>query len=93
MEITSFFVIATTQLFIFIQPLKKDGGAGVGRISSGLLKKYFDRIHVVEVAESLIQQARVSLTTENAEFFCVSLHEFQPTEQYDVIWLQASCKS
>ena len=66
----------------------KDGGAGVGRISTGLLKKYFDRIHVVEVAQSLIDQAKVALENEKAEFFCESLHEFEPKEEYDVIWLQ-----
>ena len=65
-----------------------DCGAGVGRISKDLLKKYYSELHLVEVAQPLLDQAKRDLGEYPAQYICDSLHTFQPTVTYDLAWAQ-----
>lgn len=65
-----------------------DCGAGVGRVSNLLLKKFYSEVHLIEVAEPLIEEAKNVLKDYPSKFFCTSLHTVEPDDKYDVIWAQ-----
>lgn len=65
-----------------------DCGAGVGRVSKDLLKKYYSEVHLVEVAQPLLDQAKKDLRGYPAQYFCDSLHTFKPSITYDLAWAQ-----
>lgn len=67
-----------------------DCGAGIGRVTGGLLVHLFDRVDVVEQDERLLATARTELTDQRVErFVCSSLQQLEPEHgRYDVIWIQ-----
>jgi len=68
-----------------------DCGAGVGRITLGLLAQRFARVDVVEPVAHLLQQARVALAPARhaGEFYQVGLEAFAAAPAtYDCIWIQ-----
>ena len=65
-----------------------DCGAGVGRISNDLLKRFYPEIHLIEIAQPLLDSAKDTLGKYPAEYFCSSLHTFEPSVAYDVCWAQ-----
>lgn len=68
-----------------------DGGAGVGRVTEGLLSKIFSRVDLVEPVSHLLDKAKAVLKEGNPQyrFFVEPLQEFKPTKElYDCIWLQ-----
>lgn len=55
-----------------------DCGAGIGRISEGLLLEQFERVEVLEPCENLIEEARKRLVPKGVEHFHVkSLQDFE----------------
>lgn len=67
-----------------------DCGAGIGRVTKELLQYHYAEVHLLEVAKPLLDQAKKSLKKCNCEFFCDSMHTFQPSHSYDIIWSQVS---
>lgn len=67
-----------------------DCGAGIGRVTSGLLLHEFQIVDLVEPNERLLAAAQKEITDKRAERFMVStLQNFRPEPQrYDVIWAQ-----
>ncbi|CAE8621156.1 unnamed protein product [Polarella glacialis] len=67
-----------------------DCGAGVGRVTRGLLSKFFKEVDLVEPNKRLLDTARRELKGLGvARFFCSSLQRFKPAaNRYDVIWIQ-----
>ena len=68
-----------------------DCGAGVGRITLGLLAQRFARVDVVEPVAHLLQQARAALAPARhaGEFYQVGLEAFAAAPAtYDCIWIQ-----
>jgi SAM-dependent methyltransferase len=68
-----------------------DCGAGVGRITGGLLMQRFARVDVVEPVEHFLAQARVDLAQRGhvGEFHLVGLEAFDaPRNTYDCVWVQ-----
>ena len=75
-----------------------DCGAGVGRVTSSFLIKYFDEVDLVEPVGHFLQAARADENVTGAKrsdghravgFFKVPLEEFVPERaRYDAIWIQ-----
>mmetsp|Transcript_64721 Transcript_64721/g.159285 ORF Transcript_64721/g.159285 Transcript_64721/m.159285 type:complete len:254 (-) Transcript_64721:263-1024(-) len=67
-----------------------DCGAGIGRITEGLLCHMFKTVDLVEPVDMLLEEAKKKLTGRNAgDFLLVGLQDFSPKKaQYDVIWIQ-----
>ena len=81
-----------------------DCGAGVGRVSAGLLLQYFHEVDLIEPSSHLLEAAKKRLCGSGAGkngtdrwpqthravgFFKCGLEEFDPEPQrYDVIWIQ-----
>ena len=65
-----------------------DCGAGVGRVTKDLLKNYFSEVHLVELAAPLLEEAKKALKDYPSQYFCSSLHTFEPIESYDITWAQ-----
>lgn len=67
-----------------------DCGAGIGRITKGMLSKHFAVVDLVEPVESFLNQARVNLGEgHQGRFLQVGLEDFQPEpETYDCVWIQ-----
>ncbi|CAE8585379.1 unnamed protein product [Polarella glacialis] len=67
-----------------------DCGAGIGRVTSGLLLSEFQVVDLVEPNQRLLDQARKEITDQKAErFVASSLESFEPElGRYDVIWAQ-----
>lgn len=67
-----------------------DCGAGIGRITQQLLIRHFDTVDLLDFNESFLNEAKRLLIKETkiGHFFPTSLQEFNPSEQYDVIWCQ-----
>ena len=68
-----------------------DCGAGVGRITAGLLVERFTHVDVVEPVAHLLQQARAALapTGHRGEFYEQGLEVFTAAPgSYDCIWIQ-----
>jgi protein N-terminal methyltransferase len=70
-----------------------DCGAGVGRITAGLLTARFRRVDVVEPVARMMQQAKATLATlgHRGEFHEVGLESFDAAPgSYDCIWIQVT---
>lgn len=68
-----------------------DCGAGVGRVTAGVLLRAVENVHLVEVSEHLLGQARTQLAAHGArvEYEQASLREFAPTaDSYNLVWAQ-----
>ena len=66
-----------------------DCGAGIGRVSEGVLLQAFAKVQLVEVSEPLLAKARERLGTERCEFTAASLRDFAPVEaSVDCVWMQ-----
>lgn len=74
-----------------------DCGAGVGRVSEGLLLHFFDEVDLLEPSKQLLDSAKDMLSKPNSygysgtavNFFCSGLQDFKPKPQrYDCIWMQ-----
>ena len=68
-----------------------DCGAGVGRVTAGLLMQRFGRVDVVEPVQHFLQQARADLGARGhrGELHQVGLEAFDaPANTYDCIWVQ-----
>ena len=66
-----------------------DCGAGIGRVSEGVLLRVCEAVQLVEVSETLLTKARERLGTERCVFTATSLRDFEPqSEGLDLVWLQ-----
>mmetsp|Transcript_18555 Transcript_18555/g.28854 ORF Transcript_18555/g.28854 Transcript_18555/m.28854 type:complete len:293 (-) Transcript_18555:49-927(-) len=70
-----------------------DCGAGIGRISKGLLLPLgFKRCDLVEVSPRLISAAPDYIgnaLADKCRYLCIGLQEFEPKENtYDLVWIQ-----
>lgn len=67
-----------------------DCGAGIGRVSCGLLQQLFQTVDIVEPNARLLETARESVKPERAGIFVEqNLQDFEPEPgTYDVIWAQ-----
>jgi protein N-terminal methyltransferase len=68
-----------------------DCGAGVGRITQGLLAARFGSVDVVEPVSHMMQQAKAALAAvgHSGRFYEVGLEEFAAAAgSYDCIWVQ-----
>lgn len=67
-----------------------DCGAGIGRVTSGLLLDVFERVDLAEPNKKLIEAARAEITDPRAELFInEALQDVRPqADRYDVIWAQ-----
>ena len=68
-----------------------DCGAGVGRVTAGLLMQRFGRVDVVEPVHHFLEQARADLGAlgHHGQLYQVGLEAFDaPGNTYDCIWVQ-----
>lgn len=67
-----------------------DCGAGIGRVSEGLLQHLFDKVDLAEPNERLLETAEKAVDRSKAgRFFAASLQDLEPDHgYYDVIWAQ-----
>ncbi|ELU10174.1 hypothetical protein CAPTEDRAFT_167605 [Capitella teleta] len=70
-----------------------DCGAGIGRVTKMLLLPLFKCVDMVELTQSLLDEAPKYLGEDNAKrverFICSGLQDFSPEpNRYDVIWSQ-----
>ncbi|XP_035790611.1 alpha N-terminal protein methyltransferase 1-like [Anopheles albimanus] len=68
-----------------------DCGAGIGRITRGLLVPFFEQVDLVEQDEHFCQTARASLEDCGHKIGTVyneGLQNFVPQRHYDIIWVQ-----
>jgi len=67
-----------------------DCGAGIGRVTSGLLLDVFQTVDLVEPCKQLLETAKREITDPRAkQFFCCALQDVHPDfGSYDVIWAQ-----
>jgi len=67
-----------------------DCGAGMGRVTSGLLMNMFDSVDLVEPNKKLLEAAKAEITDPRAELFINEpLQDVRPqADRYDVIWAQ-----
>lgn len=67
-----------------------DCGAGIGRITEGLLINKFDKVDLVERDEEFIQKAKEKLEKHPRIgcFYCCDLKQFSFEEKYDCVWVQ-----
>ena len=68
-----------------------DCGAGVGRVTGSVLIRVAERVHLVEVSQSLLSKASKELAEHSSrlELEQCSLREFAPPPgSYDLVWAQ-----
>lgn len=66
-----------------------DCGAGIGRVSKGLLLDRFDVVDLVEPNARLLEEAKNQVGLRGDRFIASSLENFEPElGRYDVIWAQ-----
>lgn len=68
-----------------------DCGAGIGRVTKGILIHNFQKVDMVEQDERFINTARKSIGEDNAKLgsiYKIGLQNFKPQKKYDVIWCQ-----
>lgn len=68
-----------------------DCGAGIGRVTGGVLLNLCEQVHLVEVSEPLLTQAQRNLAHfgRRVEFTQASLRAFAPpADAYDLVWAQ-----
>ena len=86
----------------FLAPLYKEGGntglaldcgAGIGRVTKGLLLNIFDKVEMIDTCREHLDSAQEFLGGElfsrvSAQH-CCGLEDFQPIEKvYDLVWIQ-----
>lgn len=66
-----------------------DCGGGIGRISGGMLVKFFEKVDIVDQAENLIKAAKEKIKdTHMRNFYVSGLQDFKFQDKYDCIWVQ-----
>lgn len=67
-----------------------DAGAGIGRVTVGLLQHVFEQVDLVEPNERLLEAAQQAMDQSKAgRCFTVNLQDLVPEQgYYDVIWIQ-----
>ncbi|CAK9008980.1 unnamed protein product [Durusdinium trenchii] len=66
-----------------------DCGAGIGRVTKGLLLDLFERVDLVEPNDRLLEEAKKQVGARAERLIASSLEKFEPEEgRYDVIWAQ-----
>uniref|UniRef100_A0AAV2KU15 Uncharacterized protein n=1 Tax=Knipowitschia caucasica TaxID=637954 RepID=A0AAV2KU15_KNICA len=70
-----------------------DCGAGIGRVSKGVLFPVFEVVELADMMEHFLLHAHEEYLGDYADrvetYFCYSLQDFTPTkDKYDVIWMQ-----
>jgi len=80
-------------LLKFLPGLEKkyaaDCGAGIGRISKGLLLKHFEKVNLIEQNPQFLHKAKEILGEDRVQFTPLGLQDFIPEEnKYDIIWIQ-----
>ena len=66
-----------------------DCGAGIGRISKDVFVKRFENCDLVEINPVYVETAKKFIGSEKMKnFYTSSLQDFEPTEAYDLIWVQ-----
>jgi len=67
-----------------------DCGAGIGRVTKDVLLNHFDTIDMVEFNGSFLDEAKKTFAgnPKIGHYFESSLQNFEPSEQYDVVWCQ-----
>ncbi len=68
-----------------------DCGAGIGRITAGLLSKVCDIVDVVEPVEKFakeVHEASLAGKGKIGEVYVTGLQDWEPKEEYDLIWNQ-----
>lgn len=67
-----------------------DCGAGIGRISSGILMQRFHYVDLVEPVAHFIDKAKIILSKHGHQgnFYQVGLQDFNTDVKYDCIWIQ-----
>jgi len=66
-----------------------DCGAGIGRISKGLLLKHFEKVNLIEQNPQFLQKAKELLGEDRVVYTQLGLQDFFPEEnKYDIIWIQ-----
>jgi len=67
-----------------------DCGAGIGRITSGILIQRFDYVDLVEPVLHFMNEAKIQLSRlgHKGNFYQISLQNFNTIEKYDCIWIQ-----
>jgi protein N-terminal methyltransferase len=70
--------------------LQSDIGAGIGRITKGLLSKVFEKTDLMEQNATFLEQCKTEVPTEKAgAFYCAPLQEFEfEGAPYNCIWIQ-----
>ena len=66
-------------------------GAGIGRVSEAVLLPLYEKVHLVELSEKLLDVARSNLLQykERVEFTKASLRDYVPEKKrYDLVWIQ-----
>jgi len=67
-------------------------GAGIGRVTKGLLLEFADRCDLVESSSRLLMSAPDHIgdsESNKCRFFCAELQDWQPgVNKYSVIWIQ-----
>lgn len=63
-----------------------DCGAGIGRVTNGLLSKFAAVVDVVEPVEKFTREIKDKLHV--GEIYNVGLEDWQPQHSYDLIWMQ-----
>lgn len=68
-----------------------DCGAGIGRVSKGLLLPLFQIVDLAELNKDFLDEAPKYLGDSSSRvghYLCCGLQDLQLTEKYDVIWMQ-----
>ncbi|KAG7361770.1 aldose 1-epimerase [Nitzschia inconspicua] len=65
-------------------------GAGIGRVTKGLLLDLVDRCDLIESSSRLLQAAPDHIGSHacRCRFYCHELQEWKPSQKYSIIWIQ-----
>ena len=68
-----------------------DCGAGIGRVTKGLLLPLFQTVDLAELNKEFLDEAPAYLGESSSRvghYYCCGLQDLKLTEKYDVVWLQ-----
>jgi len=69
-----------------------DCGSGIGRVTKAVLLRLFERVDMVDVNQTFLDEAPQYLGSESSKvdcYMCTSLHEFVPERgRYNAVWCQ-----
>jgi protein N-terminal methyltransferase len=72
--------------------LRLDCGAGIGRVTKGLLVPLFQTIDLVEQNPDFLKEAKETILKDDlhkiGEWIPLGIQDFVPEKKYDVIWIQ-----